>query len=100
MPKGGFLIELLASRKSTNSFEFVGNLIKYTFLVVLVAIYWGVMTVVFSFIFGIAFRGIQGITQNFVIAATVALVLYFVYLLTFGLTVNNLLLGPVHYMLD
>jgi hypothetical protein len=100
MAKGGFLVELLAERKSSTGLGFVGNLIKYSIIVLLVGIYWAIISSAFSLVYGLIFTGIQRVSPNVGIAATVALVLYFIYLFSFGLTVNRVLLGPVHYMLD
>jgi hypothetical protein len=100
MAKGGFLAELLAERKSTTGLEFVGNLIKYSIILLLVGIYWAAISSVFYFVYGLVFSGIQTVVPGVGIALTIALVLYFIYLVNFGLTVNRVLLGPVHYMLD
>lgn len=100
MAKGGFLTELLAERKSTTGMEFIGNLIKYFFILLLVGIYWTAITAVFSLVYGLVFTGIRRVVPGVAIAAAIALVLYFIYLVNFGLTVNRVLLGPVHYMID
>jgi hypothetical protein len=100
MAKGGFITELLAERKSTTGLGFVGNLVKYFFILLLVGIYWAAIYYVFFFVYGIVFSGIYSVIPQFGIAIAIALVLYFVYLVNFGLTVNRVLLGPVHYMID
>lgn len=100
MAKGGFIIELLAERKSTTGLGFIGNCIKYSFILILVGIYWAIVCSVFFFLYGLMVEGIHSVIPHVGITLTVALVLYFVYLVNFGLTVNRALLGPVHYMIN
>jgi hypothetical protein len=100
MRKGGFIVELLSVKKSTTGLGFVGNLIKYSIIVFLLGIYWAIICYAVYVIYGFAFSGIYSAVPQVGVAVTIAVVIYFVYLLTLGRAVNNFLLGPVRYFLD
>ena len=100
MAKGGFLVELLAVKHSKTGLGFIGNLIKYFIVVSLLLIYWAIICYTVYFIYLYVFYGIYSVIPKFDVALSIAVIIYFLYLLYFGITVNNFLLGPVHYFLD